>query len=96
MVSLSHADPHAHTTTCTTTTAVASVITAVLVACVSMVIQVAVCVYHIKHKKTNHTTHNARDANTEVVYQEVSDQKEGNEPIEMKQNRAYSSFPIQQ
>ena len=81
---------------CTTTTAVASVITAILVACVSMVVHIAVCVYYRKTKKTNRTTHSAGDADTaktEAVYEEVS---EGNEVLEMKQNHAYSSHPLQQ
>lgn len=77
---------------CTTTTAVASVITAVLVGCVSIVIHIAVCAYYIKHNK-KHTTHNV---NTEGVSQEVSGQKKENEPIETKQNQAYSSFLIEQ
>ena len=81
---------------CTTTTAVASVITAILVACVSVAIHIAVCVYYSKTKKTDRTTHSAGDVNTaktEAVYEEVS---EGNEVLEMKQNRAYSSLPLQQ
>ena len=81
---------------CTTTTAVASVITAVLVGCVSIVIHITVCAYYIKHKKTNQTTHNARDTNTEAVSQEVSGQKNENEAIETKQNQVYSSFLIKQ
>ena len=82
--------------TCTTTTAVASVLSAILVACVSAVIHIAVCVYYSKTKKTNRTTHSAGDVNTvktEAVYEEVN---EGNEVLEMKQNRAYSSLPLQQ
>ena len=81
---------------CTTTTAVASVITGILVACVTVVVHVAVCVYYRKTKKTDRTTHCAGEANTaktEAVYEEVS---EGNEVLEMKQNRAYSSLPLQQ
>ena len=83
------------TTTCTTITAVASVLSAILVACVSAVIHIAVCVYYGR-TKINHTTHSAGDVNTvhtEAVYEEVS---EGNEVLEMKQNQAYSSFPLQQ
>ena len=82
--------------TCTTTTAVASVLSAILVACVSVVIHIAVCVYYSKTKKINHTTHSAGDVNavqTEAVYEEVS---EGNDVLEMKQNQAYSSYPLQQ
>ena len=85
-----------HTTTCTTTTAVASVLSAILVACISAVIHIAVCVYYGRTKKINHTTHSAGDVNTvhtEAVYEQVS---EGNEVLEMKQNQAYSSFPLQQ
>lgn len=81
---------------CTTTTAVASVITAILVACVSMVVHVAVCVYYSETKKTNRTAHSVGEVNTvktEAVYEEVS---EGNEVLEMKQNCAYSSHPLQQ
>ena len=52
--------------------------------------------YYSKTKKTDPTTHGAGDVNTaktEAVYEEVS---EGNEVLEMKQNRAYSSHPLQQ
>ena len=95
VISPSHTDP-AYTTTCTTTTAVASVLSAILVACVSAVIHIAVCVYYSRTKKINHTTHSAGDVNTvhtEAVYEEVS---ERNEMLEINQNRAYSSFPLQQ
>ena len=95
VISPSHTDP-ACTTTCTTTTAVASVLSAILVACISAVIHIAVCVYYGRTKKTNHTTHSVGDVNTvrtEAVYEEVS---ERNEVLEMKQNQAYSSFPLQQ
>ena len=82
--------------TCITTTAVVSVLSAILVACISAVIHIAVCVYYGKTKKINHTTHSAGDVNTvhtEAAYEEVS---EGNEVLEMNQNQAYSSFPLQQ
>ena len=81
---------------CTTTTAVASILSATLVACVSVVVHIAVCVYYSKTKKTDRTTPSTGDVNTaktEAVYEEVS---EGNEVLEMKQNRAYSSHPLQQ
>ena len=105
-MSPSHTDPdnqlcsctteRTYTTTCTTTTAVASVLSAILVAWVSAVIHIAVCVYYSRTKKINHTTHSAGDVNTvytEAVYEEVS---ERNEMLEINQNRAYSSFPLQQ
>ena len=74
----------------------ASVITAILVACVSVVVHIAICMYYSKTKKTDRTTHSAGEVNTvktEAVYEEVL---EGNEVLEMKQNHAYSSLPLQQ
>ena len=40
-----------------------------------------------------HRVGEVNTAKTEAVYEEVL---EGNEVLEMKQNRAYSSFPLQQ
>ena len=79
---------------CATTTALASIATAVVVGSVSVVVHIAVCVYQRKCRKKMkgqaNSTGNGDAARSEVVYEEVPDEREGGEVIKMEQNQAYS------